>query len=241
MNKSTLNEDAKQDWLNIVKKHKKKQKGLPALSKLNTDAGNVEKNIELFNKMSSPVEAPSNNPISGLHGDSVEAAEGSSIGESLIKESSMNKKTIELYYPELEVTDVTTGKVFKGNYYEPDEYETTDVVISYEYEVDKSSVYEFLQELPELIAKYHLEDVSDETFEKFINTQFDELIEEFNEEILEYFEEDAADHARNNWDESYFEPDWDMMPGGHDDYRIEESKKDNSLDDSFDMSLRTLL
>ena len=71
--------------------------------------------------------------------------------------------------------------------------------------------------------------------------QLDELVEEFNEEICDYFEEDAADHARKNWDESYFEPDWDMMPGGHDDYRIDESKKETVVDDSFDMSLRTLL
>ena len=215
---------------------------MPALSRLNTDAGNVEKNIELFNKMASHVDSPNNNPISGPFGDSVEAAaEGSSMGESLIKESSMNKETIKLYYPELKVSDVPTGKVFRGNYYKPDEYETTDVVISYEHEVDKSSVYEFLQELPELITKYHLEDVSDETFKKFMNTHFDELVEEFNEEIREYFEEDAADNARNNWDKSYFEPDWDMMPGGHDDYRIDESKKETVVDDSFDMSLRTFL
>ena len=44
MNKLTLDENAKQDWLNIVKKHKKKQKGAPALTTLNTDAAML-KNI----------------------------------------------------------------------------------------------------------------------------------------------------------------------------------------------------
>ena len=491
MNRLTLDENAKQDWLNIVKKHKNKQNGAPALSTLNTNAGNVEKSIEIFNKMNSPVESPSNNPISGPFGDSVEFSGEEACCESLnlfeglnvaspymlrndgkvftcgshhpyvktnlslnnkfairilferekdtliwfykhtqdtdtqlnivtliesvklnkeyynlrdedfdcylavvdssdatilsntfdvetifellnqktnqefcrfrtsdkylggstqniffrisshgfnwfdliwkfvyenkswithvtiagdvrsgkeehyyvhngvvinelpieefitlsgnpifetidlqqgiklseaykldnpyhwvkennealkeffsknfVKESIMNRETITLYYPELEVTDVPTGKVFRGNQFEPDEYETTDVTIPYDYEVDKQSVYEFLQGMPELIAKYHLEDVSSETSKKFMDTHFDELVEEFNEEIREYFEEDAADHARNNWDESYFEPDWDMMPGGHDDYRIDESKKENVVDDSFDMSLRTFL
>ena len=46
-----VSENAKIDWMKIVNKHKKKQKGLPALSTLNTNAGNVEKNIEIFNAM----------------------------------------------------------------------------------------------------------------------------------------------------------------------------------------------
>lgn len=50
---SALDENKKVDWLNTVKKHRRKQKGLPALSKLNTNAGNVEKNIEIFNSMQS--------------------------------------------------------------------------------------------------------------------------------------------------------------------------------------------
>ena len=38
MNKLTLDENAKEDWLKLVKKHKKKQKGLPALSRINKKA-----------------------------------------------------------------------------------------------------------------------------------------------------------------------------------------------------------
>ena len=44
-NKETMSENAKVDWLRRVKKHRKNQKGLPALSTLNTDAGNVEHNM----------------------------------------------------------------------------------------------------------------------------------------------------------------------------------------------------
>lgn len=48
-NKHTLGEDAKTNWFKIVDTHTKKQKGLPALSTLNTDAGDVETGIEVFN------------------------------------------------------------------------------------------------------------------------------------------------------------------------------------------------
>ena len=40
-----------------AKYHKKMQKGLSAFCFLNPDAGNVEHNIEMFNQMTSPVEA----------------------------------------------------------------------------------------------------------------------------------------------------------------------------------------
>lgn len=83
MNKDNLNiqEDAKSDWMSLVNKHKKKKKGLPALSKLNTNAGNVEHNVTMFNKMTGPVDGPSNNPISGPFGGDVSVS--SSMGESL--------------------------------------------------------------------------------------------------------------------------------------------------------------
>ena len=48
-----MSKDAKTAWLDQVKQHKRKQKGLPALSSINTDAGNVEHNIEVFNNISS--------------------------------------------------------------------------------------------------------------------------------------------------------------------------------------------
>ena len=83
MNKLTLDENAKEDWLKLVKKHKKKQKGLPALSRINKNAGDVEKNIELFNKMSSYIDSPNNNPVSGPFGDSVEFSGGEACCESL--------------------------------------------------------------------------------------------------------------------------------------------------------------
>lgn len=82
--KLTLDENAKDDWIKLVKKHKKRQKGLPALSTLNTNAGNIEHNVSMFNKMNSPADGPSNNPISGPFGGAVSSGgEGVAMGESL--------------------------------------------------------------------------------------------------------------------------------------------------------------
>ena len=116
---SMIKEDAKSDWLNLVNKHKKRQKGLPALSKLNTNAGNVELNTNMFNKMNS-TGMISNNPVSGPHGDAVVST---GLAETMMKEDNMKREeTITLYYPELEVTDVSTGRVFRGNHFEPDDF-----------------------------------------------------------------------------------------------------------------------
>ena len=49
------NANAKSSWMKVVNKHSKKQKGLPALSTLNTDAGNVEAGINMFNSATATV------------------------------------------------------------------------------------------------------------------------------------------------------------------------------------------
>ena len=54
-----------------AKKHAKKQRGITTL---NPDAGNVEYNIGMFNKMGGAVEGPSNNPVSGPFGGDVSVA-----------------------------------------------------------------------------------------------------------------------------------------------------------------------
>jgi hypothetical protein len=52
------------------KKSKKKRLG----GTLNTDAGNVEHNIKMFNHVNSPIDGPANNPISGPMGGNVDGA-----------------------------------------------------------------------------------------------------------------------------------------------------------------------
>lgn len=67
--RKNIKEDAKSDWMNTVKKHKRKQKGLPALSSLNTNAGDVEKNVEIFNDMQ-PSTITSVSPVNGTPSES---------------------------------------------------------------------------------------------------------------------------------------------------------------------------
>lgn len=51
-----------------AKNHRKKQRGLSPFCSLNTNAGNVEHNVAMFNMMNSPVDSASTNPVSGPFG-----------------------------------------------------------------------------------------------------------------------------------------------------------------------------
>lgn len=88
--------NAKDMWLKQVKHHRKRLKGLPRVG-FNPNAGNVEHNIAMMNKMLNVGEI-SNNPISGPFGGDVNAPAGDgagmSIGESL-KESLTDSNMIE--------------------------------------------------------------------------------------------------------------------------------------------------
>lgn len=75
--------NAKDAWLKQVKHHRRRLKGLPRVG-FNPNAGNVEYNISMMNKMLGSGEMISNNPISGPFGGDVSApAGGVGMGESL--------------------------------------------------------------------------------------------------------------------------------------------------------------
>lgn len=59
--------DCNQRYDNMFEAKKKKN----PYDSINTNAGNVEHNIEMFNKMNSPAEEPCNNPVSGPFGGEV--------------------------------------------------------------------------------------------------------------------------------------------------------------------------
>ena len=73
--------NAKDAWLKQVKHHKKRLKGLPRIG-FNPNAGNVEHNISMMNKMLNVGEI-SNNPISGPFGGDVNAPAGDGAGMSM--------------------------------------------------------------------------------------------------------------------------------------------------------------
>lgn len=62
--------------------HRKRQKGLSSLSRLNRNAGNVEYNVAMFNHANNSADGPSNNPVSGPFGGNVG---GVGMGEGIQK------------------------------------------------------------------------------------------------------------------------------------------------------------
>lgn len=222
-----LTENAKEDWLAIAKKHRRKQKGLPALSKLNTNAGNVEHNISMFNKMNSPIEGPTNNPISGPFGGDVSTSASVGMCEDL-----EDKQTITLYYEDLYLEDVPTGRIIYGDYYTPNEYETTDVRIDYEYEVDKDTMIEFLQDLKAVQDDLDIDNVTDGEFYKKLEDNLENIVDKYMTAVLAHFERQAVKEAKENFNyDDYF---GESFSSG-------DNKLSEKLDDNFDLSMRTLL
>lgn len=234
MNKSILNEDAKQDWLNIVKKHKKKQKGLPALSKLNTNAGNVEYNISMLNKMNNPVENPSNNPVSGPFGEATCCSES-------LKEIKVTD-TVPLNYKDLDFTTY-------GEQRDADDWDEEDIVMHWTYEVNKDDLYTFIYEscIDETDYPLAFEDNFDPNnstdwnkFENWLDANFDMIYNKYQEKIFDNWIEDARNNASVEYD-SYSYIDFDLFPRSYDDYQESKQNITEKLDDNFDMSMRTLL
>lgn len=231
--KMNIEEDAKSDWMNIVKKHRKRQKGLPALSRLNTNAGNVEHNISMFNMMQpsgiASVDAGNGNVSAGM-------------SEEFTKEDkTMSDKKVVLHYEELPI-EVVTKRGNPGGYYDygmgqwyPDEDETTTIRVDWEYEIDKISIIEVLQDLPEVRLELQFDSLSEEEFDVKLLDEFDILVEKYNDILLATFYEDAVEDAQQKYSYDY-------------EYSFEEScevkqseKLAENLDDNFDMSMRTLL
>lgn len=78
--------------MKVFKEDIKKKNKKSALPFINKNAGNVEYNISMFNKMSSPIEGPNTNPISGSSGEN---AGGEGMGESIINNPARQKSTDE--------------------------------------------------------------------------------------------------------------------------------------------------
>lgn len=143
----------------------------------------------------------------------------------------MNTELIELYYPELKLYDVTTGELIRGDYYTPDEYKTTDVTIDYTYTITRDRAIEALSDLEEVQKLYWPEgDTYGEAFDAYLDSHFDELFDKYEEQLLEYFKEQATKEAEEDFDyEEYFGE------------SLKSNKLKTTLDDDFNMSLRTLL
>lgn len=223
---SDIHENAKADWLKLVKRHRKRQHGLPALSMLNTNAGNVEHNVQMFNMMNTPT------------GDfTVDAVNGNVSSEGMAEslDTFMNHTTTlhyeDLYVTEIPVYDPTKNYFTLRSYPDyDDDYDTVNLTIDWDYTIDNSSIIEFLQELSSVITAFDPnldptqilpQDVGD-ALQDWIETNIAELVDTYQEELQAEFKDNAIEDARENYEyiKPTYEPDYD---------------------DRFDMSTRTLL
>lgn len=213
--KITMEEDTKNDWMKIVNKHKKRQKGLPALSSLNTDAGNVEHNVSAFNNMNTPATSPSTNPVSGP------------FGEACVSES-LKQDTVELEYKKLRYNP-------QGLRRDVDDWDDWDIVSDFTYEVDEDEFYSFIFEdcidetdFPRAFEDdFHTYDENDwAEFKTWVDNNFSYVYNKYESKILDHWREAAIEEAEEEYSPS--NP-W-----------LDEGVK-SSIDDNFDMSMRTLL
>lgn len=222
-NESLINENAKNDWLKLVDRHKKRQKGMPALSTLNTDAGNVEHNIAMFNKMQG-AEAPSVNPVNGT-----------AMAEEVAKEV---PEMVVLEYHNLPI-DIETSVDGSAGYF--DNYSggwldarrtASEGLVDWDLKVEKQDVLEVLGDNEFVQGEYWLDNMSPEEFGQFVEDNFIELLHRYIRDVKDHFYDAAREAA-----EEYY----NMLD---EDYNVKEeqiTKNLNNLDDKFDMSMRTLI
>ena len=213
--------------MKIVKRHKKKQKGLPVLSTLNTNAGNVEHNISMFNMMQ---------PDGSI---SVDASNGNTTSDAgncceSVDNNNLLNTTINLEYDNIPIEYETGGNGYFdsafGNYL-PD-YDTVETTVDWTYKADPTSVFEFLQDDPDVQFELGYDHLTEKQFTRKLEDMFSALVQEHMEKILDHFYEDAIEDAQRNFYESVQHSDAAST---------KRALKEDKLDDNFDMSMRTLL
>lgn len=238
-NNLNIQEDAKSDWMKLVRKHRKRQNGLPITS-LNTDAGNVEHNIKMFNMMQ-PSEVVSADASNGnTPGNSSGCCE--ELNNKCVKEElSMPEQMITLHYENLPIEVITRSGNPSGHYsysygnWLPDDDITKEIFVDWDYSVDPIDVVEYLQDKPEIMTVLNLDyDVPDDVLQKKMDDNFDYLLKKYKDDIKDHFYDRAVEDAQENYtyeddDYSYYEE------------SVKTESKDIDLDDKFDMSMRTLL
>lgn len=228
--KTNMQENAKVDWMKLVNRHRKKQRGLPALSRLNTNAGNVEHNIEMFNMMQ---------PDGSITVDSSNGNVSSNDGACCEAMSS----DYRLDYVTLEYANIPVEHQIKlGNpmgYYDsyygmwlPDDGESEELYIDWSYEVPKQEIIDYLAEKEETLEYLNVdEDIDSDRLNQLIDAHFDELFVALEDDIYKHFYDRAVANARENYVHD---------TENHEDPRDRQFDK-LTLDDKFDMSMRSLL
>lgn len=221
-----------------AKYHRKRQRGLPALSKLKTNAGNVEYNVSMFNKMNSPVDGMSNNPISGPFGGDVSApAVSGGMGESLCEDAKtsdmfeIKENTVILYYNDIPL-------IAQANFRDVDDWDEWEVNSDIAYEVDKWDIIDTLysivseEEFPE-----NMEDFTEEQADEWWKDNLETVLRKYQQQILDHYEYQAAEYGQMDIDGEQILRD---AKADYEDDRYHQMKNER-YDDDFDMSTRSLL
>lgn len=131
---------------------------------------------------------------------------------------------IELEYDNLKFTQT-------GNQRDADDWDEWDREADWTLEVDKDDLYAFIMEeciTEEDYPRAFEDDFSTnneadmEAFNNWLDDNFDEIFDKYKDKIMDNYEAAAVKDAELNYDPDD-EIDWDSMPGGHDDYDIDES------------------
>lgn len=153
------------------------------------------------------------------------------------------KFKIDVHYDKLHITYY--GETHDYSYYEPPETDEYEDDVEWDYELDWYSfneyVCDYLMEdesyLNDIFKKLGFKEIKDMTddeygdalnskeMDEYIYNHTDELMDRYEEQFQDSCEEYAAEEASDYYSENYEEinePDWDMMPGGHDWYDDED-------------------
>lgn len=127
-----------------------------------------------------------------------------------LRESTMNEsknETVDIYYDDLEITVVTKRGNPSGYYsasfgnWLPDDDETREIEIDYDYEADWDDVYDVIWD--NFVDESEAADMSDEEIEKHITDNFDDLAEKYIEQIKDHFRDDAREEAEEKYADDY--------------------------------------
>lgn len=142
-------------------------------------------------------------------------AKDESPNNTTMNESNNHNDEVELYYDDLRI-EVYTGSssgrfdVGYGNWLPDDEYKTE--YVSCTYYANKQSVEEFLVDFVEEELSNEqlkaLEEMSDNDYQdylyKYVEDNFDTLLDKHMSEVLDYFEDDAIEQAIEEYEDDYY-------------------------------------
>lgn len=149
---------------------------------------------------------------------------------SVLTEEYIPDEVVELEYKDLVITQ-------RGRQYDVDDWEELESTIDWTIKVDKEDLYTYIfeecidvEDFPDAFeTEFDPNEEKDwDSFTTWLDDNFDVIFTKYHEQILEHYEDKAREDAEMKYNpDDYI--DWDTMPGGHDDYDIDESIKGDNM------------